>query len=281
MYIYYVIVVDLWKHMTDYFSLCKITSKYFMKENRNLTTYFVIPDSDKYIPKIQYILIKNDIKKEIIVNLHFTVSKFFSKRENQYINKLFTNNNISMFCYDKLFSVFINDIYIPSNRISSKVKKYIKFVKKNYLIGIHIRTGIKADFKEHAPWFGGNNSTNSIVETALNISSSHSNSRWIICGDSTKLIHMIESKFKKYSLKYKEYFNYPKLLRHSKDYILKEYNIYASSVLIEIELLSKCDYLILSQGSMISRISLLRNKNFKNKQLEYAYINKNTDFRKS
>lgn len=275
--IFLYILVGLWKYRKDYFSFCEIKDSQIFYNYSNIDTYYIIPDSKELNPQIQFYKSKHTTKENIIVNLHVKVSYYFNIKENQYINHIFLKNNQSRINRNVLFYIFMNDIYQPSYTIFNKVYKYLKRIKNNYIIGMHVRTGISADFKENAPFFGGINSTNKFIQLALNITKFHNNTKWIVCADSTSISNEIKEMNKNHILNYNEYFRYPSRLRHSRDYILKRYNIYASSVLIEIELLSNCNFLILSDGSMVSRISFIRNKNCRKNPPRCMFVGKNSD----
>lgn len=275
--ILFYIVVGLWKYMNDYFTLCNIKDSYLKQNYSCVKKYYIVPDSSKIKPQSEYSKIKDSLDENIIVMLHFKVSKYFDIKDIVYINNIFFKNNTNKFDENSIFFLFMNKIYKPSKIISYKVKEYLKQAKKFYLIGMHIRTGIYADFKENAPWFGGINSTSKFIKLALNISNYHTKSKWILCTDSSNISFMIKNKNKKYIMNYNKYFKYSFHLKHSKEYILQRYNIYASSVLIEIELLSHCNYLLLSEGSMVSKIAFIRNKNCLVNRIKCIYIGKNSD----
>lgn len=270
-------IVGLWKYMKDYFTLCNIKDSYIKYNYSNMNKYYIISDSLKLNPRLQFNKIKSTTDDNIVVNLHYSVSKYFSDNDVIYLNNIFLNINKSTLNTNKIFIVFIKYIYKPSYIISNKVEKFIKKINNNYIIGLHIRTGIYADFKEYAPWFGGINSTNKFIQLVLNETKYHNNTKWIVCADSSHITKQFKIIYKKYILNYNDYFNYPASLKHSRDYILKKYNIYASSVLIEIELLSKCNYLLLSAGSMVSRMAYIRNINCNSRTSKCIFINKNSD----
>lgn len=239
--------------------------------------YYLIPDSFKLNPHMQYENMKLTLEANIILYLHFRISDFFNKNEKIYINKIFIDKNISTIDENRILYMFMNFIYKPSRIISANVQEYLKKRKKFIIIGMHIRTGLYSDFKENAFWFGGINSTDKFIELALNISNYHKNTKWLVCTDSSNISKIITKSYNKYVIDYKKKFKYPSLVRHSREYILKPYNIYASSVLIEIELLSQCNYLFLSAGSMVSRIAYIRNINCNNIKSKCIYISKNSD----
>lgn len=275
--IFLYILVGLWKYRKDYFSLCHIKDSQKQYNYSNMDIYYIIPDSRILNPKMQFFKIKNSTNDNIIVNLHVKVSYYFSNKENQFINNVFQHTNESRINRNELFYIFMNYIYQPSYIIVNKVNKFLKRIEKNFVIGIHVRTGISADFKENAPFFGGINSTNEFIKLALNMTQYNNNAKWIVCADSSNISNIIKEKNKKYIVNYNEYFKYPSRLRHSRDYILKRYNIFASSVLIEIELLSNCNYLILSEGSMVSRISFIKNKNCRTNPSRCIFVGMNSD----
>lgn len=280
MYIKNYIVVGLWKSMKDYFSFCYIKDNHKQYNYTAMNILYIVSNKTKEYPLQQYNEIRNVKDENIIVSLHFAISYYFNNTEKEYISVIFLNNKTIRININQLFDLFMNYVYIPSYTITNKINKYLFKIKKNYIIGMHIRTGINTDFKEYATWFGGINSTNKFIEIGRNISKYNNNTKWIVCTDSSHISKFIKQQNRKHILDYKIYFNYPSLLKHSRDYILKPYNIYASSVLIEIELLSKCNYLLLSKGSMVSKLSYIRNKNCKRNISRCIFIGKNSDFYK-
>lgn len=264
--------------MKDYFSFCNI--KYSSKKYiySNMSKYKIMSSKLKPYSLSEYNVIKKQKDDNIIVTLHFSISYFFDNREKEYISNIFLNTTTSEIDNSKLFDLFMNYVYIPSYTITNKLNKYLNRNKKYYIIGMHIRNGINTDFGEHVKYFGGINSTNRFIELSVNVSKFYNNTKWIVCSDSSNISRIISEGNRKYILNYKEYFKYPSLLKHSREYILKRYNIYASSVLIEIELLSRCNYLFLSTGSMVSRISYIRNKNCKKNKSRCIFIGKNSNF---
>lgn len=187
-----------------------------------MSTYYIFRGSLKYNPLKQYCRIKSSNEKNVIINLHFPVSIYFSNKQNQFVNHIFVKNNQTSININEIFDIFMNNIYQPNFIIKNKVNKFLTKIKNSFVIGMHIRTGIFADFKENAPWFGGINSTNRFIQHSLNISKIYNNTKWIVCSDSSNISYSIKEKYKKYVMNYNEYFKYPSRLKNSRDFILKK-----------------------------------------------------------
>lgn len=248
--IIYYYIVRYWKYVGDYFSFCFYYSSN-KNDNNTIKKYSITYKmEEKDILKIYRYLIK-ERNYNILLTSHYSYFHLYTKKEINIFKRILVFKNVNEL---KIKWIIYFDRYVikNSNRIRREIKRKIIGIKNDLIIGMHIRTGF-SDFGDRVTYFGGYNNVYKFINDSINLCNySDRKCKWIISTDNSKLYSNLVYNYSTFVYDYKKILDYPHLLQHSIQYILKPFNKYSATVLYEIEMLLNCDILILSRYSRIS-----------------------------
>lgn len=162
--------------------------------------------------------------------------------------------NHFFFCY------FFKELFSFSNIVIKKFSKYNITLYSNRFnnnLGVHIRLGKDGDFHEkHATYFVNNNSLFLFNSTILKIIKENKIDWIILSSDSSKITNINNKKVivVRKIVKIKQ-------LKHSNNWYFNDINDNFIECLLEVYMLSKSKYMILTSNSAFSKVAFYMNRN--------------------
>lgn len=151
----------------------------------------------------------------------------------------------------------LNLIFLkPKENINKYINHFIRITKKDYIVGIHIRTGYLSDFGEKGRIFFNNNSTSLYIYYIKRVVKMYNKCKIFIISDSTVTKEYFSILFKNRILNY----SIPGKICHAKDTMHSgaTYNQCVVKLIAENYILSKCNILIGSGRSTYFAIACKR-----------------------
>lgn len=233
---YHPIYIVNWHQLMLYFHF----PKFLFIQNYNLFNTVVFNRKNSSILN----LLRRNISIKIFTYHSFTSSVLYYYNLSNHLKLLMKEKQYKNMNLDNILSlIFLK----PKDNINKHLKKFKKISKRDYILGIHIRTGYLSDFGEKARIFFSNKSISLYIKNINRIINKYKKYKLYIISDSTLIKEYFTTLYKHRVLK----FSIPGKICHAKDGMhgKKELNECVVKLIAENYVLSECNILIGSKRS--------------------------------